>query len=305
MAENLRPVKDAESRRRMVSSGKTLTVSYGSFSCTLEGFDDPVATLRAITEHFQSLSAPDRFFVADGPVPDPEALLRHSQEVPPRVDEITPPADQRRARGPGSPGDRDADVGRLLRQTIGQMDGPDQRRRLATFGHLKAAVAAAAEDPAAAQGGDPTRQDRYRADLARAVRAGPILRTEEPAPTNRPQPLLLAPDLRVGPPKAADSTKPQEAFADFVARQGAVSMADLIEAAAAYLTCVEGMPQFTRPDLMHLVATLPDQHGEPPENQMLGFAVLLRDLRIQRAGRGSFALPPDAAILGRARGPAS
>jgi hypothetical protein len=90
-------------------------------------------------------------------------------------------------------------------------------------------------------------------------------------------------------------------FSEFAESLGADSLAELIEAAAAYCTLVLDQPSFTRPMLFQQIAAVPSVAGLHPEDSLRSFGKLLRDGRIQKTYRGQFALSHTSPILTEAK----
>ncbi|WP_420859294.1 hypothetical protein [Marivivens marinus] len=215
-------------------------------------------------------------------------------------------------------------LSRLMSRADAQMSEPDGSRRREAISHLKAAVAAT---EAARQLGDEDDQDEkaarnFREDLSRVVRparpAAPVKperpverRTERP----RPAPLKLVASQRVDAPEqaapaaavapvtpvrprrpvaepAVRETAGADNFAEFAESVGANGLAELLEAAAAYTSFVEGMDDFSRPQIMNKVREIvPEEFSR--EDGLRSFGTLLREGRISKVRNGRFQIADD------------
>lgn len=206
-------------------------------------------------------------------------------------------------------------VTRLLEETEGKMDDPEAAMSREAYDHLRAAVVATrAEEEANKDAGEPKAliSAEYHEDLANVVKprrpetAGAIPRARRPDEA-RPAPLKLVAEQRVdadsilpqrGPIRprrvAADADEFNETgdaqggdFAAFAEEVGARELPELLEAAAAYMSFVEGWEQFSRPQLMTRVKQV-ENSGFNREDGLRTFGQLLREGKIEKTSGGRF-----------------
>lgn len=202
------------------------------------------------------------------------------------------------------------DVERLMNEAESQMGEPEGSNRRSAFAHLKAAVAARRADRNIVRDGDGQDDEDYRSDLASVVR--PRRPNVSKGGTERPAdgggaPLKLVAEQRIDQsddetsedssvvPRRVDREETagddagRSGFADFAAEVGAHDLPELLEAAAAYLSFVEGREQFSRPQLMTKVRQV--ESGEfSREAGLRSFGQLLRSGKIEKIKGGRFAV---------------
>jgi len=219
----------------------------------------------------------------------------------------------------------DASVDRLIGQTETEMHEPEGNRRRSAIAHLRAAVAATKADRLLGLGKKKVDdKEPYREDLADAVRPRrPKVtqsRSERPAPV-RSAPLKLVAEQRIDTDDADAETTPvrprrvmradpldtvdetassDTGFAEFAESQGANTLQELLEAAAAYMSFVEGRDQFSRPQLMTKLHQAEDE-ASSREERLRSFGQLLREGKIQKKGGGRFAASDDIGFKPAAR----
>lgn len=186
------------------------------------------------------------------------------------------------------------DLSRLMAEADNQMDKPDGQTRRRTFSQLRAAVAARREDQSLQNDAAKRAKDAqaYRSDLADVVRPDRrVSPARHPAGTP-PSPLKLVAEQRVDQAqqgaRAAARTGDDIGFAAYAEKSGARTVPELLEAAAAYLSCIEGQAQFSRPELMAQIKEAFDSDLSR-EDGLRYFGQLLRAGKIIKAEGGYFA----------------
>ncbi len=248
----------------------------------------------------------------------PEDVIEALPEV-----EAVRPARGRHLREASS--QSDADMARLMEATQSHLDEPDGSRRRQAIAHLRAAVAATKAEKKSGKDSNKTRDvaEVYRDDLASVVSpvaVAPRPQDAPPAQTAGEPPLKLVAEQRIDtPPAAADqasetrrapvrprrvsaadrtensapaaSAAPADgettSFSEFAEEVGAVQLHDVLEAAASYLTFVEGRDVFSRPMIVRMARDM-DESGFSREDSLRGFGQLLRENKITKISGGRF-----------------
>ncbi|WP_245776363.1 hypothetical protein [Thalassovita taeanensis] len=214
--------------------------------------------------------------------------------------------------------DSEPDMSRLMAKTKTEMDSPEGANRRNAIAHLRAAVAATRAETEAGEGlnrGEDS-VDAYRDDLNSVVRPRRLTAEHRRQDEPRPAPLKLVAEQRIdtNAPKAVSPVRPRRvslaeatpsadiaavsklqsdqptetgSFAEFAERMGAEGLPDLLEAAAAYLSYVEGHAQFSRPQLMTKARQVEDMTFSR-EDGLRSFGQLLRQGKIEKLKGGRF-----------------
>ena len=202
-------------------------------------------------------------------------------------------------------------VARLYSRADGELSTPEAGQRREALSQLKAAVLAAEAARELGEGRSTDVSERaFRDDLDEVVRPRrPVLASEGRSSRPRQAPLKLVASQRIDIPMdepasrsfdtmpvrprrvaVSDSLAMSDGdggFAEFALSMGAHELPDLLEAAAAYTSFVEGMDDFSRPQLIAKVREAAEQ-SYSREDELRSFGTLLRQGRLSKVRNGRF-----------------
>lgn len=273
----------------------------------LEEDDAPEAVEEAPAAEVAPVNTPSDDVEADlmAALADVDAEMEQAESPIPENATPVKPVRPRRARRAALEEQvpEEAAVDRLIDEANTKLDEPEGNRRRSAIAHLRAAVAATkAEKDAGVSTEKPDQSGAYRDDLADAVRPG---RTDDAAKPRGATPLKLVAAQRIDAPAEVDQSavRPRRVsveeiaqveanegasdFVEFAENMGATQLPDVLEAAASYLTFVEGRNRFSRPMLMRLAYQVGDERFER-EAGLRSFGQLLRDKKIEKIAGGRF-----------------
>lgn len=263
-----------------------------------------------VSEPAQANTPDEEFGPSSLSAAEEDELARELADVEAGLSEMAADAEPRRTL-PSLEGDQGSDMNRLLAETDNQMDDPESAVRRDAIAHLRAAVAAKKADVALGAPEKTEEEDgAYRNDLAEVVKPRRHVITaatsDRPAAA-RPAPLKLVAEQRInteqtGPavpvtprrvattaPVATSSDTVDAGFAEFASEMGATTLPELLEAAASYMSFVEGHDEFSRPQLMTTVRQI-GQEEFSREDGLRSFGMLLRTGKLKKLEGGRFAV---------------
>ncbi|MFX0545842.1 hypothetical protein ACEWPL_009885 [Roseovarius sp. S1116L3] len=272
--------------------------------------DDDMVQSQSIPEHDDRAEEDDAEtdLAEEDTIEDDANETQAEQPAPMRANHLGTPASE-------------AQAARIFDEADSQLEKPEANQRRSAIQHLRAAVAATRAERRAGSAMEADVDDQpYRKDLQSAVRprrpraiASGMTPRPSANPAARPAPLKLVAEQRVDTPTqpvqprritradlatapAPEIERPQHAmqedapgFAEFAEQMGANSLTDMLEAAAAYMADVEGMPQFSRPMLMQKLREAQEDEFSR-EDGLRSFGQLLRQGKLQKLKGGRFAV---------------
>ncbi len=85
------------------ANNKVLSVSYGNFSCSVQGFDDSFEVMTAVVEFFRNLAEQDRYFGAETVKLTPDLIAGLSKKTQNADIQVTPDTNRVTLRDPSAP----------------------------------------------------------------------------------------------------------------------------------------------------------------------------------------------------------